>query len=108
MNSIEHELKWFQVEAKEMQRKYPDANSLPEYLEVLEQLFDQRKAELEEILSFIDSIEDQRMKQIAWSRLIDGLSYEQIAGMLHISIAYVQRLWKPYRKAAEKLSIKGV
>ena len=101
MNLIEQELKWFQEQAREMQRKYPNSKQLPAYLELLERLFEQRKAELEEILCSIDAIEDQRIKQIAWSRLIDGLTYEEIAGMLHISSTYVQRLWKPYRESWE-------
>ena len=98
MNWYEKELEWLENEAVTVQRKYPNAKSLPVYLEVLSHRAELIREELRRTEELIASIPDLRMREIACYRLLEGLTYREIAEMMHLNSRYVQRLWRPYGK----------
>ena len=55
-------------------------------------------------VQFVDGIEDPRVNEIAWLRLIEDLSFAEIAAIMGYTSRHVQRIWKPYRELWERVS----
>ena len=96
MNHIEQEFEWLENEALEIQRRYPNARSLPAYLDTLSRITEDRREELRQTERFIAGIPDQRVREIACYRLLEGMTYSEIAEIMRYSCRHVQRLWRPY------------
>lgn len=97
MNHLEQEIELFEQLAQDIQSRFPDSSHLPEFLDLLSRLAEQRKAELREILSFITGIRDPPAKEIAVYRLLEGMTYKEIAALVGFCPRHVRRIWKPYK-----------
>ena len=104
MNLLKTEIEWLQAEAEEVQRRYPNAPALPDYLAVIEEHVDRLKERLRDMIQFVDGIEDPRVNEIAWLRLIEDLSFAEIAAIMGYTSRHVQRIWKPYREQWERVN----
>lgn len=97
MVTIKTEIERLQAEAEEVQRRYPNAPALPDYMSVIEEHVDRLRDQLRETIQFVDSIQDPRANEIGWLRLVEGLTYAEIADIMGYTSRHVQRLWKPYQ-----------
>lgn len=104
MVTIKNEIERLQAEAEEVQRRYPNAPALPDYLAVIEEHVGKLKERLRDMILFVDGIEDPRVNEIAWLRLIEDLSFTEIAAIMGYTSRHVQRIWKPYRELWERVS----
>lgn len=98
MNRFVQELNWLENEANEVQVRYPNAKTLPAYLDTLSRLAEAVRAEQKRTEEFIASIPDLRVREIAVYRLLEGLTFEEIADITQYSSSHIQRLWRPYRE----------
>lgn len=97
MNRFQKELDWLENEANEVQVRYPNAKTLPAYLDTLSRLAEAVRAEQKRTEEFIASIPDHRVREIAVYRLLEGLTFEEISEIMQYSSFYIQRLWRPFR-----------
>lgn len=88
-------------EAETMQSKYPKAKNLQLYLDTLSHYADAVRKEQRKTERFIAEIPDQRVREIACYRLLEGLTWQEIAELMNLSFRYVQRLWSQYRDGKE-------
>ena len=104
MVTIKNEIERLHAEAEEVQRRYPNAPALPDYLAVIEEHVGKLKERLRDMIQFVDGIEDPRVNEIAWLRLVEDLSFTEIAAIMGYTSRHVQRIWKPYRELWERVN----
>lgn len=97
MVTIKTEIERLQAEAEEVQRRYPNAPALSDYMSAIEEHVDRLRDQLRETIQFVDGIPDPRANEIGWLRLVEGLSFREIAAIMGYTSRHVQRIWKPYQ-----------
>lgn len=97
MNQLEYELELIEKEARELRSNYRDSENAAAYLDLLTGRVEELREEQRRISEFIASIPDERVKEIACYRLFEGLTYQEIGGLMHYSPRYVRLLWRPYK-----------
>ena len=65
--------------------------------ELIERIIAERKVEAQALIEAVDTIQDERLREIARFRIIDNLTFAQIAEKSHYSPVHVQRLWEVVR-----------
>lgn len=104
MVTIKTEIERLQAEAEEVQRRYPNAPALSDYMSAIEEHVDRLRDQLRETIQFVDSIQDPRANEIGWLRLVEDLSFTEIAAIMGFTSRHVQRIWKPYRELWERVN----
>ena len=104
MVTIKTEIERLQAEAEEVQRRYPNAPALPDYLTVVDEHVGRLKEQLRDMILFVDGIEDPRANEIAWLRLVEDLTFAEIATIMGYTSRHVQRIWRPYRELWERVN----
>lgn len=104
MVTIKTEIDRLQAEAVEMQRRYPNAAALPDYLAAVDAHVGKLKERLRDMILFVDGIEDQIANEIAWLRLVEDLTFAEIATITGYTSRHVQRIWRPYRELWERVN----
>lgn len=104
MITIKSEIERLQAEAEEVQRRYPNAPALPDYLAAVDAHVGKLKERLRDMILFVDGIEDPRASEIGWLRLVEDLTFAEIAAIMGYTSRHVQRIWKPYRELWERVS----
>lgn len=93
---ISQEIRLFESEintAIGLQKISPRSKAIPKYISFLERCIENLRSADVELHAYVDSIEDERVRQVVKLRAVDGLTVEQVAEIMHYSDRMVKRLW---------------
>lgn len=93
---ISQEIRIYESEIKdaiELQKINPRSKEIPKYISLLKRYIEQLRSADLELHAYVNSIKDERVRQVVKLRAIDGMTVEEVAEIMHYSDRMVKRLW---------------
>ena len=85
-NILKHEV--------ELLKQYPKIGTARQFIKLLKSDIAKLDKEKRQILERVDAIPDDRQRQVAQYRLIDGMKFDEIAETMFYNVKTIFRIWR--------------